>query len=103
MLARSFQAGNSSIAIEKLSLSDPLPIPIFLSCWDLADFVQKQQGQARLNTLIEFLADRLAAYDFAVSTDEVEILLDSGNCCLLFDGLDEVPTDAGRAAVSRLF
>jgi hypothetical protein len=29
-------------------------------------------------------------------------LLDAGDCCLLFDGLDEVPTDTGRAAVSCL-
>lgn len=29
-------------------------------------------------------------------------MLNAGSCCLLFDGLDEVPTDAGRAVVSRL-
>ncbi len=101
MLARSFLTGNSTIAQEKLCLSDPLPVPIFLSCWDLADFL-KQRGPARLNTLVEFIADRLVAYDFSISTDDVEKLLDSGNCCLLFDGLDEVPTDASRAVVSRL-
>ncbi|MCK4276360.1 MAG: NACHT domain-containing protein, partial [Phycisphaerae bacterium] len=101
MLARSFLTGNSSIALEKLCLPEPLPVPIFLSCWDLADFL-RQREQARLNTLVEFVADRLRAYDFSVSTDDMEKLLNSGNCCLLFDGLDEVPTDAGRAAVSRL-
>jgi NACHT domain len=101
MLARSFCMGDSSIALEKLCLPDPLPIPIFLSCWDLADFL-KQREQARLNTLLEFIANQLAAYDFSISTDDVERLLDSGNCCMMFDGLDEVPTDAGRATVSRL-
>ena len=101
MLARSFKTGNPSIALEKLCLPEPLPVPIFLSCWDLADFL-KQRKQARLNMLVEFVAERLAAYDFPLSTDDVESLLDSGNCCLLFDGLDEVPTDRGRAAVSRL-
>lgn len=101
ILARSFLTANSSIALENLCLPEPLPVPIFLSCWDLADFL-KQRKHARLNTLVQFIADRLAAYDFSVSADDVEELLDSGNCCLLFDGLDEVPTDAGRAAVSRL-
>ncbi|MCP4251523.1 MAG: NACHT domain-containing protein [bacterium] len=101
MLARSFLTNNPTIAMENLCLAGPLPVPIFLSCWDLADFL-KQRQVARLNTLVEFVADRLAAYDFSVSTDDVETLLKSGNCCLLFDGLDEVPTDAGRAAVSRL-
>ena len=51
---------------------------------------------------MEFIVERLAACDFSISTDEVGKLLESGNCCLLFDGLDEVPTDAGRSAVSRL-
>lgn len=101
MLARSFLTGNSSIALAELCLSEPLPVPVFLSCWDLADFL-KQRKQARLNTMVEFVADRLAAYDFLVSNDDAEKLLDSGNCCLLFDGLDEVPTDAGRATISRL-
>ncbi|MEM8614246.1 MAG: NACHT domain-containing protein [Cyanobacteria bacterium P01_H01_bin.105] len=101
MLARSFCENDSSIALEKLCLPEPLPVPIFLSCWDLADFL-KQKGQARLNELIEFIVDRLSAYDFSASTSDVESLLESENCCLLFDGLDEVPTDAGRAAVSRL-
>ena len=101
MLARSFVTGNSNIALEKLSLPEPLPLPIFLSCWDLADFLKRRQ-QVRLTTLVEFVADRLGAYDYSVSTDDVEELLGSGNCCLLFDGLDEVPTDAGRASVSRL-
>ncbi len=101
MLARSFVTGNSTLALEKLCLPEPLPVPVFLSCWDLADFLKKRD-HARLNTLVEFVAERLAAYDFSVSSDDVEKLLDSGSCCLLFDGLDEVPTDAGRAAVSRL-
>ena len=100
MLGRSFITGDSSISLEKLNLPEPLPIPIFLSCWDLADFL-KQSGQARLSTLVEFVADRLSAYEFTVSSDDAEKLLESGNCCLLFDGLDEVPTDAGRASVSR--
>ena len=101
MLARSFQTGNSSLALEKLSLPEPLPVPIFLSCWDLADFL-KQQKQARLSDLVEFVADRLAAYDYPISPDDVKKLFESGNCYLLFDGLDEVPTDAGRSMVSRL-
>ncbi|MCP3963667.1 MAG: NACHT domain-containing protein, partial [bacterium] len=101
MLARSYLTGDSTIALEKLCLPEPLPLPIFLSCWDLADFLQ-QKKRARLSMLLEFIADRLAAFDFTVTPDDLEMLLEAGSCCLLFDGLDEVPTDAGRAAVSRL-
>lgn len=100
-LARSFVTGNSRLAQEKLCLAGPLPVPIFLSCWDLADFLKKKD-RANLNTLLEFVVDCLAAYDYRLSVADVETLLASGNCFLLFDGLDEVPTDAGRAAVSRL-
>jgi DNA replicative helicase MCM subunit Mcm2 (Cdc46/Mcm family) len=93
MLARSFLTGNSGIALEKLCLPEPLPLPIFLSCWDLADFLRQRQ-QARLDALVEFIANGMTACDFCVSPTDVERLLGSGNCCLLFDGLDE--------AVSRL-
>lgn len=101
MLAQSVLTGDPSIARDKLCLDEPLPLPIFLSCWDLADFL-KQREHLRLGTLLEFIAERLAAYEFLVSVEEVGALLAAGNCCLLFDGLDEVPTDAGRAAVSRM-
>ncbi|MBT6483680.1 MAG: NACHT domain-containing protein [Planctomycetaceae bacterium] len=101
MLARSFVTGDSSIARDKLSLPEPLPIPIFLSCWDLADFL-KQHDKLTLSTLVAFIVDRLTAYGFSALPAAVEKLLEAGNCCLLFDGLDEVPTNAGREAISRL-
>lgn len=101
MLARSMISGNAAIALEKLCLADPLPIPIFLSCWDLADFLKKREV-VRLDTLIAFIVERLAAYELAIDAAHVERLLDAGVFCLLFDGLDEVPTDHGRAAVSRM-
>ncbi|NQZ09124.1 MAG: NACHT domain-containing protein [Algicola sp.] len=101
MLSRSYLQDNPSIALSKLCLPEPLPIPIFLSCWDLADFL-KEQNAFQLKTLISFITQRLTTNDFSVSVSDTETLLKSGGCCLLFDGLDEVPTDAGRAAVSRL-
>lgn len=101
MLARSVVEGDPAVAREKLCLFEPLPIPVFLSCWDLADFL-KQYETARLDALIDFVAARLAVYGFAIGREVTENLLNSGCCCLLFDGLDEVPTNQGRIAVSRL-
>lgn len=101
MLAQTFLKNDPGIARDKLCLVEPLPIPIFLSCWDLADFLKKRE-HARLDTLLGFIAERLNAYDFPVTPEEVGKLLAGGNCCLLFDGLDEVPTDAGRAVVGRM-
>jgi hypothetical protein len=101
MLARSVLQDDPGIAREKLCLEEPLPVPIFLSCWDLADFL-KHREEVRVVALLEFIADRLTASEFSITAEDVEKLLASGGCCLLFDGLDEVPSDAGRAAVSRM-
>ena len=67
MLARSFLSGNSSIALEKLCLPEPLPVPIFLSCWDLADFLKllytaMTRATVRLDVVVpaqEEMTDRL--------------------------------------------
>jgi predicted NACHT family NTPase len=101
MIARSVCSANPGIALGTLCLQVPLPMPLFVSCWDLADFL-KRSGRIDLKLLVEFLAQRLAAYDFPLQVADLEELLGSGSCCLLFDGLDEFPTDQGRAAVSRL-
>jgi hypothetical protein len=101
-LARSFLTCNIIDAQKKLSFKEPLPIPIFLSCWDLTDFL-KHQEEARINTLIKFIVDRLNAYDYQISAENLEQqLLNSNNFYIMFDGLDEVPTDSGRATISRL-
>jgi NACHT domain len=101
MLARSVLQNNPSIAIEKLCMEEPLPIPIFVSCWELSDFL-RERNNADLSALLDFLVDRLTKHGFRINSAELESLLSSGHCCLLFDGLDEIPTDAGRGMVSRL-
>ncbi len=101
MLARSVLTNNPTIALEKLCLQDPLPIPIFVSCWDLSDFLKKK-GTVDLSSLLTFLEGRFNAFHFPITNNDLETVLSSGTCYLMFDGLDEVPTDSGRAAVSRL-
>ena len=101
MLARSVLQNNSSLALEKLCIQEPLPTPIFVSCWDLSDYL-KERGDAPSHALLDFICERLTKSGFKITSQELEKLLKSGNGCLLFDGLDEVPTDAGRAVVSRL-
>jgi hypothetical protein len=101
MIARSVLLANPAIPLEALCLQEPLPIPLFVSCWDLSDFLRKYD-RIDLSVLVEFLTHRLDAYSFRIQVSDLEKLLESGGCCLLFDGLDEVPTEHGRAAVSRL-
>lgn len=101
MLARSVLMNNSTLAFEKLSFQEPLAIPVFVSCWDLSDFLKKQ-GTVEISSLVAFLSGRLNQSRFPVTDEELETILDAGNCCMMFDGLDEVPADSGRAAVSRL-
>ena len=40
--------------------------------------------------------------EYSTNAKKIEQLLENGSYCLLFDGLDEVPTEQGRALVSRL-
>jgi NACHT domain len=101
MLARSTAANNPAVALTKLCIQEPLPIPIFISCWDLSDYLKKHEA-VEMVVLLDFIVERLASYGFSIKPNDLAKILSSGNCCLLFDGLDEVPTDLGRAAVSRL-
>jgi DNA replicative helicase MCM subunit Mcm2 (Cdc46/Mcm family) len=101
MLARAALTHNPGIALAKLSLVEPFPVPIFIPCWDLSDSLKKRDA-VTVATLMDFVIARLASYDFSLSREFLETLLRAGNCCLLFDGLDEVPADSGRAIVSRL-
>lgn len=101
ILAQSKIADDSSIALTKLSLSEPLPIPFFVSLWDLSDFI-KVNKVAESEAVPKFIVHRLADFGIEISDEELEKILKSGNCCLLFDGLDEVPTEQGRALISRL-
>lgn len=101
MLARSVLQNNTAIALEKLCIQEPLPTPMFVSCWDLSDYL-RERDEVQLDALLNFIAGRLTKSGFKITSSELETLLKSGSGCLLFDGLDEVPTDAGRAMVSRL-
>ena len=101
VLAQSEITSDSTLAVSKLSIAEPLPIPFFVSLWDLSDFI-KQTGISEKRAIPEFIISRLADYNIQISADELEKILKSGNCCLLFDGLDEVLTEQGRALVSRL-
>src|SRR5437879_2258565 len=44
----------------------------------------------------------MAKQGFPIAPEGLESQLNAGSCYLLFDGLDEVPTDSGRTIVSRL-
>jgi hypothetical protein len=101
MLARAVLQNNPALALEKLCLQEPLPIPVFISCWDLSDFL-REEGKSNLPVMLTFVAERVSQQGFQLEASDLEVLLREGQCCLLFDGLDEVPTDAGRAVVSRL-
>lgn len=101
MLARSVLQNSPATALEKLCIQEPLPLPVFISCWDLSDFLRERR-EVQLTVLLDFLAERMTKRGFKIATQNLDTLLTTGNCCLLFDGLDEVPTDRGRSLVSRL-
>jgi hypothetical protein len=88
-------------AAEKLLLSAPLPIPIFLSCWDFSEYLKKET-RGHINVVIRFIARCLRDTGWPISDADLERLLINDVCVLLIDGLDEVPTEQGRHLVSHL-
>jgi energy-coupling factor transporter ATP-binding protein EcfA2 len=102
MLARSTLENDYKITTEKLGLCQPFPIPVFLSCRELSGFLRSRQLKGILKSFVEFMTEVLAGYKFPIKRNRLDLLLRSGNCCLLIDGLDEVPTEIARGVVSRV-
>jgi|GEM_PF-2486078 len=101
MLARARVENDPGLASAKLNLQFPLPVPFFISLWDLSDSL-KHKKQAGETAIVDFAVEQLAERGLTISRQELEGMLESGSCCVLFDGLDEVPTEQGRAVISRL-
>jgi formylglycine-generating enzyme required for sulfatase activity len=101
MIARSVLEDSPYLASEKLGLETPLPIPIFISLWDLSDLI-RQRERLTLEVLVEFIQERFALMGSEIADTALSKWLEDGACALLLDGLDEVPTEQGRGLVSRL-
>lgn len=101
-LAQAELDGDDAIVLERLSLTGTLPVPVFLSCWGLSDFLRRGDSNGTPDDLLCFIETRLHLCQFDFLRADLEILLQEGRACILFDGLDEVPSDQGRDAVSRL-
>lgn len=101
MISRSKIERNLSIASEALGLTEPLPIPIYLSCWGLSNHLRNYSTFTQ-KAILKFILETLDAYENPLDLDQLKELLNNGICCFLIDGLDEIPTNQGRAIVSRL-
>jgi hypothetical protein len=100
-LAECVLSGDAFTAAEELSIDQPLPIPLYLSCWDLAEHL-RQQRRANLDHLIEFVSERAHEAGWPISPADLEVALGTGRFIFLIDGLDEVPTEEGRHLASNL-
>ncbi|HKP52684.1 MAG TPA: effector-associated domain EAD1-containing protein [Chloroflexia bacterium] len=102
MISRAKVENDSSLAETNLSLREPLPVPIFISLWELSEYI-KRVGKTDKNTLTNYIRE-LFNDDFgvALSASNIQTMLRDGSCCILLDGLDEVPTESGRSLISDL-
>lgn len=100
-LAQCVLSGDPLAAATELALSPPLPIPLFLSCWDLAEYL-KRVARARVDDIVEFCAERVHEAGWAISRDDLNKVIGEHTCIILIDGLDEVPTESGRQLLSNL-
>jgi len=103
IIARAILEKNTELVFEKLGLGGSLPLPVFISCWDLSDFLLNiEDAHLSPNVLLEFIFKNLAASEYQTSQGNLEALLNKGKLCLLIDGLDEVATEHARVRVSKL-
>jgi energy-coupling factor transporter ATP-binding protein EcfA2 len=107
MIARAMNEGISDIAESKLGLTPPLPIPILISCWDFSNYLAgggkvAQRKPATVDSLLLYLSAHFTNFQWPMTPTELAKLLSDGTCCVLLDGLDEVPTSNGRSVLSRL-
>ena len=101
-LANAALGGSSSAGVtERLSMEPPFPVPVFVSCWDLAEHLRRVP-RATLAAVVEFVAERVVETGWTLDRAVLERVLGAGECIVLIDGLDEVPTEAGRRLVSDL-
>jgi hypothetical protein len=72
-------------------------IPIIVTLRDLARWLPDQHRQAEPQQLWSFLMERLKAQNLSFVADPLQDRLENGQAILLFDGLDEIPTQKQRA------
>ena len=101
IIARSEIEKDNALASEKLNLDPPLPTPFFISLWDLSDYI-RETGKSQVTTILEYLVATQNEKGIKLTVDVLDNIFLNGQCCLLFDGLDEVPTEQGRSMISRL-
>ncbi len=94
-------ADKAALAAQRLSMDPPLPTPIFLSCWDLSEYLQRF-SRASLDAMIDFIVDRVGETGWPIDRADFVALLKDHPFIILVDGLDEVPTDEGRHIVRQL-
>jgi ABC-type iron transport system FetAB ATPase subunit len=78
-------------------LADLIPIPVVLR--DVGRSLTGGPGPGRGQRLWRFIQDRLRDEDLAFAAGSLEESLQRGKALVLLDGLDEIPTKAGRKAV----
>jgi hypothetical protein len=94
-------SGDAFLAAEELSIDQPLPVPLLMSCWDLAEHLRRRP-RANLGDVIEFISERAHEADWRIAPADLEGELGTGRFIFLIDGLDEVPTEEGRHLVTNL-
>jgi len=105
-LATSLAENRPDLALERLGLSEPFPLPILVPLHTFAEHRARcrQATDPELSTLAACVFDYLTRDKGApdLSVDFFKSLLkDGGNCLVMLDGLDEVASEAERELVCR--
>ena len=104
-LAAALVQNNPALAQEKLRLTPPLPLPIFIPINRYADHLRQFKPiERRQRTLATFISQYMIERQATLNLPEdffAQLLVKGEHVILLLDGLDEVPTEEERAIVTQ--
>jgi len=110
-LCRKWLGEDLSLLNVRIPWTDTCPLPIFLRIGALIEHLQECREKGHTSTslkednpecLFHFLEERAKRYNWKVCSEDFRAELDSGNCLILLDGLDEAPNLRTRAKISSL-
>jgi len=106
-LCQNWLGENAGSAATKIPWHDPAPLPIFIRLGRLTEHIRQCHGKDAIRDdspecLLRFLGDQGREFNWKLKGEDFRRELETGQCLILLDGLDEAPDSQTREIVSAL-